>query len=638
MSRYQEAVEQLKQILLEQPREPYTGRKRRPNGYASRAEYILWEENRLRWSKRILEWHRNGLSVDNDGDRAEVLLYGATVPGVRIEKQPDGWLRYEEPGADPEERAPAIRLPGVKESLETVFEYDHKYGGGWWNLKTFVTDMLRQDGVNVSYEYTRNNNNGSGLVQYDRELNHICDDLRDKWAEAVRDLVDHKAVSRLRKWTGQKANYDLRNHNLSLLSQGPLMETAAANPGALGWWMFSYEHPERKSRLEPPELPPFPRHPGEIIGVVRQEYAEAGGKHWKALAAQPADHVAVCLRKHGRKAVAWLSGPLSEARLPGRTETLTEQQENRESRRRQAQTDFMPLMPPPEPPPVKKELKAAPGKSKQQQPPLEIKLILLELYGQNRGDFNRRHNFMGQLNIRGNRTKEEQEQAEAAIRRVAALACRNYAGKPGMSENSRRKDATIREFQDLSDFLFDSPEQAARAGTWDGLKKAGRRWHGERNLMALRQKLAEEKEKRAMMLKDWETPLQEYRSPRGFRARVLTSSDELIEESVRLSHCVGSISYADQCVQGTTRIVHIDPPPEWGGIEDYNPGEPPGTTLEISLVNNQWADCQHRGYMNRPPENEERTWAAEFLEVWREAIEKRRQEILAQEEAQEAQK
>lgn len=643
MSAYQQAVNQLKEILKTQPPEPYTGRKRRPNNYRDSYEYHEWHKKRDQWAKRIIDWYKEGIEVYGDRQQACVLLYGDTVEGTVFRKQPEGWIYYASQGnIDEADRvsAPPVRLPGAKESLDAVFEYDRKCPKRWWNLKRLVNGMTIKQDINLSIEFALNNKNLSGFEQYERDLELVCEEARHQWAEAVRNLIDHSAVGRLRKWTGNpKTGYTLANHNLAIISGKPLAEIAVTNPGAAGWWMHSMSETKRPKSLDegPPPMPPFPQHPGEIIALVRQEYAEAGGKHWKALASQPAKHVSATLHKHGRKATAWLSGALSEANLP------------------EAQPADRPAPPPPpnaqqpallelpienpEPPQTFTSPAAPSARKPPAQPPLEIKLMILELYHWNRNEQlrNHRHSLLGDQAVPYNRNEELKNRTEAALRRLAMLASRNYAGAEPTHPESRLRARLVQQFQDMADFLFHDPDTAARARTWDGLSKACARWHGERNLVTLRQELAKEQERRAITLLDWETPLRELESEEGFRAKVLISANELIRESELLSHCVGSLNYADRCTAGHTRIVHIEPSTADGhrGETDQVDRKHQGTTLEIRLNGNRWQPQQHRGYHNRMPDDEEKRWAARFMEAWHTAIEERKQKILAQQRMEE---
>lgn len=350
MSRYQQAISEFREILKTQPPEPYAGRKRRPNGYRNQPEYRQWQQDRQKWAGKLLDWHRDGIDVYGDALEAKVTLYGETVTGTAYRKQPAGWILYEadqplyERPERCEEWAPKVRMPGARESLALVFEHDHKKSLQWWDLKRRIQNMTDRQEIRVYSEFMLNNKNEDGLREYDKELEVICGQARTRWAEAVRILLDPGAVTRLRKWTGQKAEHNLLNHNLAVAGAGPLSEAAKTNPGALAWWMRDIEERSERwhSREEKPPPPPIPKHPGEIIARVKTEYAAAGGKRWKALASQPASHVAAMLERHGRKATAWLTEAISEA-----------------------------MPPEPAPPP-------APA-------PPEIKLMLLELYHQNQG-------------------------------------------------------------------------------------------------------------------------------------------------------------------------------------------------------------------------------------------------------------
>ena len=647
MSRYQQAISEFKEILKTQPPEPYAGRKRRPNGYRDQPEYRQWQQDRKKWAGKLLDWHRYGIDVYGDALEAKVTLYGETVTGTAYRKQPAGWILYDadqplyERPERCEEWAPKVRMPGARESLDLVFEHDHKKSLHWWYLKHRIQNMTERQEIRVYSEFMLNNKNEDGLREYEKELEVICGRARTRWAEAVRILLDPGAVTRLRKWTGQKAEHNLLNYNLAVAGAGPLSEAAKTNPGALAWWMRDLEERSERwhSREEKPPLPPIPKHPGEIIARVKTEYAAAGGKRWKALASQPASHVAAMLERHGRKATVWLTEAISEAAPP-------------EPAPPPAPPEPEPAPPPapPEPEPAEQLLfgaipapkrkpprtRSRPAPPARPQAPPEIKLMLLELYNQNQGKDRRgRHKeLLGNRMPRFMRPEEEKARTTLALRRLAVLSLREYAGAeiPGPPGGPRQRITA--EFEDLVDYLFNDPKGAARAGTWKGLKKASRRWHGERNLEILRQNLAKEAEEKAGMLSGWETPIRSWESENGFRALVLNSAQELILESRKLSHCVGGVGYADLCRTGETRIVHLEPAKEIPD-EDQTPLKERGTTLQIDYGPNGWQPGQHRGYANRSPDDEEAGWAKEFMTVWKQAIAERKKKLLEQEAEEE---
>ena len=513
------------------------------------------------------------------------------MPGTAYRKQPAGWILYEadkplyERPEHCEEWAPKVRMPGARESLDLVFEHDHKKSLHWWDLKHRIQNMTDRQEIRVHREFMLNNRNEDGLREYERELEVICGQARTRWAEAVRILLDPRAVTRLRKWTGQKAEHNLLNHNLAVAGAGPLSEAAKTNPGALAWWMRDLEERSERwhSREEKPPPPPIPKHPGEIIARVKTEYAAAGGKRWKALASQPASHVAAMLERHGRKATVWLTEAISEAAPPEPAPPPAPPEREPEPAE---QLLFGAIPAPKRKPPRTRSHPAPPARP---QAPPEIKLMLLELYNQNQGKDRRgRHKeLLGNRMPRFMRPEEEKARTTLALRRLAVLSLREYAGAEIPDPPGGTRQRITAEFEDLADYLFNDPQGAARAGTWKGLKKASRRWHGERNLEILRQNLAKEAEEKAGMLSGWETPIRSWESENGFRALVLNSAQELILESRKLSHCVGGVGYADLCRTGETRIVHLEPTKEIPD-EDQTPLKERGTTLQIDYGRNGW--------------------------------------------------
>ena len=144
----------------------------------------------------------------------------------------------------------------------------------------------------------------------------------------TRDMLDPKALPRLKQWTGQDIKPNLQNYNLAVLAAAALSELARNNPGALAWWMIRREAynditKRRQSAYANPggPKPPWsavPRHPGEIISQVRDEFRQARGTQWKAFAAQPATHVTEILKKEGPESAAWIAAALAQADLPER--------------------------------------------------------------------------------------------------------------------------------------------------------------------------------------------------------------------------------------------------------------------------------------------------------------------------------
>lgn len=656
MTRYQTAITELKEILAAQPPEPYAGRHRRPNNYRNSTEYRKWGERRLEWMERIIGWEAEGLEAGEAEGRVEVTFHGRTVPGTVFIRRPDGCVKflpatpyiYGEPFP---EWAPAIAVPRPKEDLGK-FLHRQSTSDCTWELRYKLDRMLRRERIDIYREFERNNRNDLHYDKYVRNRNGHCLDALHEWLEALRRILDYKALSRLSKLTGQPAAYNLRNHNLAIVGADAIKAAAWTNPGAAAWWMRLADHqgraaePHRRGLLLPehlrpfmvnepeewrsspnpvPVTPVFPKHPGMIIACAKSDYEKHGGARWKALAGQPAQHIAQQLERHGIQGTLWLSEVLGDAALPDReTEGPPEPAPPPAAPCRAPVQELLPLPAAPKPEPAR-DAAPPPGKA---QPPLEIKLMLLELRGLSNSpnrilNDNRKRPLLNFGNVRLN--PDQENAAPAAVRRTALLACRRYAGAPDSGPTSLERRRRNMEFEDLADYLFDRPAAAARATTWKGLLKASARWHHAHNLQAMRDKLLAEAKERSQMLNGWETPFNEIELEPGVTARVLTSAQELAEESLQLSHCVSNLRYAHHCMEGHTRIIHIQPSPE---AADPEAPDRRGTTLEIFLVDNEWRIGQHRGRHNRAPTPAEAGWARAFLTHWRRAMNERADRIL----------
>ena len=76
--------------------------------------------------------------------------------------------------------------------------------------------------------------------QYNREYHQWQRDIIE-WMRLTRDMLDPKALPRLKQWTGQDIKPNLQNYNLAVLAAATLSELARNNPGALAWWMIRRE-------------------------------------------------------------------------------------------------------------------------------------------------------------------------------------------------------------------------------------------------------------------------------------------------------------------------------------------------------------------------------------------------------------
>lgn len=651
MSRYQEAIADLREILAAQKPEPYTGRPRRPNNYRNSPEYQAWSAHRKKWAKQLCRWEKDGLELAESENRIELTLYGRTVPHTAYVKTPEGCVKYVTPqpyrSSEPfSQWAPPLPTPKPKENITKFLERVGQNSTTAY-LKSNLEGMLSQEGIDIYQEFQQNNRNDLHYSDYDRRRLQHCIDFMHLLLEALRRLMDPKALARLTRLTGYQAEVNLRNHNLAVTSGEAVKAVAAANPGAAAWWVrladdpanaagFSYREAEPPEYLRPfllnepeewrrrldrrPLTPVFPQHPGEIIACARQDYAAAGGIRWKSLASQLAQHVAEQLERYGPWLTAWFSEVISAAALP-KPEPPPASAPEPPARPNPQEPLMQPLFgarPSSTPAPARKP----PPPPAPLQPPLEIKLMLLELHRVSRGLERKNNRQKAPLNIGSRRRMNVNQDAvrDAAIRQSAILACRRYAGVPPAESNSMTRRQLAAEFEDLADYLFAEPAAAARARTWKGLQKASARWHHANNLRAMRADLLEEARMNVQSLSGWETPFIEAAPAPGIRARVLTSAEALVQESLNLEHCVGGARYAEHCADGHTRIIHLHPEP---GHEDPESPDRRGTTLEIYRDGPGWRQGQHRGLRNRLPTDREEQWARQFLAVWQEAMTQR---------------
>ena len=653
MTAYDHAIAELKALLKSQKPEPYTGRARRPNNYRNAPEYKTWSAHRQEWAEQIRQWEATGLAIVESETRVEVTLYGRTVPETAFIRAPDGCIKLPPPERGQEDDPfpqwiPAIPVPRPKEKAEKFLERQTPLG--WpWNLSDHLDRMMTRERIDLYREFAGNNKNDLHHNTYARERNYHCRDFTEQWLEAVKRLLDPRAISRLNRLAGQKVDYNLRNHNLAIASAEAVKAVAASNPGALAWWTRLADRPENAAghNFRAPELPPhiwpfmttepetrrrgaatpiFPSHPGQIIAGARADYQAAGGARWKAMASQPAEHIAQQLDRHGPEAAAWLSEALSAAALPlpaPRPEPAPPVP--RATVVQETMTGRMFGDPPAE------TARPRPGRPKAPaaiplQPPLEIKLMLLEIHRRNRRDTSTDSRKRSLLNFGGAaRNPAEEGHRRTAIRQAAILAGRHYAGAPRTEPNTRGRQRLTMEFEDLADYIFADPAAAARATTWKGLRKASARWHQANNLRTMQEHLLEEARLKSEALSGWQTPITEVDLEPGVTATVLTSAQELVQEAVNLDHCVGGIGYASQCADGKTRIIHIHPAPE---VHDPEAPDHRGTTLEIYLNGRHWSQGQHRGRFNRPPTDAEARWGKRFMQLWQKAMKDRADRIL----------
>lgn len=623
-----QAIARLPAIMAEEPPEPESAR-RRPQERQYNREYHRWQNDIEEWKSRIGRWQKDGLRAVSgpDGNAVHVELYGEAVPETRIDLRPDGSIAFRPWPGDPGDPplygwTPPLELPKPGQNLEKFQQKNAKRNDhhAQWRLRhcagTLLRERLEQDGGLSGKHLALAATFGESAAPAEIE-----------WMRLTRDMLDPKALPRLKQWTGQDIKPNLQNYNLAVLAAATLSELARNNPGALAWWMIRREaHNDiaqrRQSAYTDPggPKPPWsavPRHPGEIISQVREEFRQAGGTQWKAFVSQPATHVTEILKKEGPESAAWIAAALAQADLPERQPEPPPRQKSAKTGNRQGL-----LQKPDAPEPGHPE----PAGKLREQPPVHVKLTMARLAKLPRApghelDLRRRY-LVGMTPKMPPWPEKDPEKTAAAMTRMAALAFRAYAGAgpAGSSEKGAKEIQT--EFNEIADYIFAEPEAAARATTWRGLRKATEDWHSDASLRLQRLQLEEAIAKgKPEFNEEWEAPLTEWTSPSGFAARLLKTPADLLQEAELLLHCVGNIAYAGLCRDGTFRIFHLEPlgPPQ-EGPEYQTRQRAEATTVALTPAMKQtWEISQHTGYRNRAPSPRETGWAQELLNQWNRA-------------------
>ena len=618
-----QAIPRLLAIIADEPPEPESA-KRRPQERQYNREYHQWQSDIEEWKSRIGEWQKNGLDAvpAPEENAVHVELYGEAVPETKIALRPDGSIAFRPWQGDPGDPPPCgwtppLELPKPGQNLEKFQQKNAKRNDhhAQWRLRHCAGSLLRE-------RLEQEDSLSAKHLTLAATFGESAAPAETEWISLTRDMLDPKALPRLKRWTGQDIRFNLQNYNLAVLAAGTLSELVRNNPGALAWWMIRREaHNDiaerRQSAYTNPggPKPPWsavPRHPGEIISQVRNEFRQAGGTQWKAFASQPAAHVTEILKKEGPESAAWIAAALAQADLPERK---------------------------PEPPPRKKPAKASvrqgtlqepgdpePAGKLREQPPVHVKLTMARLSKLPRApghelDLRRRY-LVGMTPRMPPWPNKDPEKTAAAMTRMAALAFRAYAGAgpAGSSEKGAKEIQT--EFNEIADYIFAEPEAAARATAWRGLRKATEDWHSDASLRLQRLQLEEAIAKGGPKFnQEWDAPLTEWTSPSGFAARLLKNTADLLQEAELLRHCVGNVAYAGLCRDGTSRIFHLEPlglPQDGPDYQARQRAE--ATTVGLSpSVGQQWAVYQHTGYQNRAPSPKETGWAQELLNQWNRA-------------------
>ena len=257
MNRFETALAELREILEAQPPEPYTGRPRRPNGYRDAPEYKKWSRQRQEWIARLLQWETAGLEVPESDRRAEIRFYGATVPGAAFERQPDGCIKHipAHPYLTPDpfpQWAPPFPTPKPKERIDKFLD---RLGHAVtiWHVSRHMDDLLDRRGVNMHQRFYRNNRNDLLYHDYIRGRNRNYISVQHQWLEAVRRIMDSKAIATLSRIAGQPVHHNMRNHNLAVSCHKVIREATEANPGAVAWWMRLVNNPEGLAHVRGPD-------------------------------------------------------------------------------------------------------------------------------------------------------------------------------------------------------------------------------------------------------------------------------------------------------------------------------------------------------------------------------------------------
>ena len=605
-----EAIAELKDILARMPED-------------ARRTHYTWEPEHP-WRETLAQWRGQGLQArrNKTGTQAWVEFHGQPVPGSRFELQPDGaarcqpWTGEYETDPPPEDWTPPLELPGPSQNLEEFLEKNRtrRLKHSQWNLPELVAALIRRLLERENGEFTpeqiRLAAAGPGPIAPETD-----------WIGLAVAMLDPRALTRLRQWTGQAVKRNLQNYNLAVKCPEMLAETARTNPGALAWWFAGRQQrkdaEERSRHLynsdqegPPPDWLTLPERASDIIGPVRKEFREAGGIRWKTLTAQPAAHVAEILKKQGPAAAVWISEALAQANLP-------EAEPPRPVMKKNAlQQPMLEAAPPAEPTPRTRL-----------QPPPAIKLYMAQLGRRTTApgqelDQKRRY-LVGLDPLLPQWPDRGQDEVQKGLRRMASLAFRHYAGQKPPNNKNELKELE-RSFRNIADYVFAEPQAAARATAWTGLVKASADWHSEAGLRVEREQLAKIARERPAIGGPWTENVYFYalELPSGFTARLLDSAQALLNEANALEHCVANVQYAQWCAQGHTRIFRLEPAgtPQ-NGPEAAMAQRAAATTVELVKFegDERWEINQQTGWRNRPPTRREAQAAEELLKAWHQA-------------------
>lgn len=185
----------------------------------------------------------------------------------------------------------------------------------------------------------------------------------------------------------------------------------------------------------------------------------------------------------------------------------------------------------------------------------------------------------------------------SALSHTAVLAVRHY------TIQGDDADPRYDEFRDVIDYATAEPVPAIRRRHWGDLRRASQEWHEIR-----RQRLEVNIAGRSSEIigARWGGPLPTFHTTQ-FVAHLLDTPEALEAEGHMMSHCIGnSLAYAYACINGDTRIYHLEP------LLDGNDTEPSLQPTTLDLRRNRsgkWSIGQHRAARNRRPVEQQDEWA-----------------------------
>ena len=415
-----EMFERIRQLISNQPAMPFRDLSSWPYDCRKRPEYIKWVGELQDWSKTMDRLHCEGIAVEAGADRAAVLMHGVPVPGLSLVRQPDGVIvrDLEERNYDSVQTWSwswrwswsYMALPGPKQDLR---RWAARQAGArshprfLWNVHGCVKKFLNARQLKMYRS-----------PAWDARL----DEIQIQWAQALRPLVNYKALTQLRRLVNSpRCGQTFAEYNIAAHCGGALQELSRSNPGAVGWWLAIVRKAlnDSGSGFLPESLP---THPGEIIAQARDQFRRVGGRSWKSLTRLPVPEIYALTMSHRLNAVAQTVDSL--AQLPRDPER--------------------------------------PGQRRQ--PPYEIKEQIAHIYSL-------LSSYCPPYAVPHGARDRLRASVSAALDRVVSLAVREFAGYAGEPV----------EISDVVDYAMTEPVAALRRGSWNALSRAAARWHEDLN-------------------------------------------------------------------------------------------------------------------------------------------------------------